>query len=1473
MNPTSRRMFKTAGRRRRLRVESLESRRLLAAIIGQDDELIEESVQPDLADASTGATTADADWEPEFMHQDQNASGITSGSNGDAYSHASYSMPSGEYISVGSHSASAYYSSYDDYGSSDDPVWGGPGPTAPGPTAPGPTAPGPTTPAQPQATITIGNAEVTEGGTAQFQVAAENLLDSVTLYVQVEHLSTNDADVELVSQTLSFGPGNSNQTVFVGTFEDSFSEGTEYFFLAGSIAQGNAELNGPGLGAILDNEVAPCVSVTHGGNVDEGDSTYYGLSLEGSNTLDQPIFVSLQPQDLTADYGTNVSHDYTSSQSFGNFGNETIQHEIAPGQGYLTSIQFETFEDFRVEGNETFTLDINISPSLVSVCDAVPTTTIRDTTIPVGVSVRPGPVVVEGDLAVFEIVLDSSNHNGVFVTYETVNGSAYGVSAPPEEVIDFEHQLASVDFRPGHTIRTVEVETFDDRDLHADESDENFHLEILSASAGVIVRQHESTATILDNDVVPELRVSGDHVNEGMSAQPRVQLSEAVDHDVTFDFMTIDQSAISPDDYEPVLMTVTIPAGQLDVVIDIDTVVDGIQETRELFLAEISNASGARIADASGNVWIYSDDHEYTISVQGDETVEGNEGYSNPNNLNFKVTVDPPPRPGHIVRATLQQSSNNGDLPLAYFAHDYRGDQIVSAPFELEFAYGQSVQTVTFDINGDLLVESDEGFVYMLTNVAGESTTDGLVNVRILGDGRAEGRIIDDDEFPAISVGDAEVDESGTLVFPITLSKPYVRNVTGLLSTADITATAFLDYDGIQGLTSGVPFYIASGATEITIPIETYDDEIVEDTETMRLWVHDVQNANVIDDTGIGTIYDDDRAYEVSIEDDEETEGDFGYDDPRQIEFPVHVTPALEAGDTLFVEYDVYELDIEADFRALTPADWRHNRNTDPANIATAHTGIIRFDPGDSAAQVLVDINGDRLVEHDELFGASIRNAWIETANDGSTRVDVTRADAEGTIRNDDAYPTISISDDTVFEGEDLRFIITLSEPYVESITGIVQTYDQSAVSPDDYDHTRTVSSGGSPLFFEFLPGETSLTLDVSTVNDLILESTEDMRIEISDVENAQIGKGSGVGTILDDEREYVLRIEGDRTVEGNAFYVDPEVLEFEVSVSPSPSDGDVITADWMLRELSDDELVNLFGSIEEGRRFQALYVPDWLYAVEGDDTELVYVDGYPPTGTYTFDENSPASQPILAPVNGDWIVEEDEYMAGLLTGYSAVSGTAGRGITLTVEKDFDYGVIEDDDDPVDFDFERLYDGKLNCECCYCGSAGTSVRTNAMEGNARVAPGGVPGSSYRTTPQYDATQVETFKVEIAPGSRPINWFEFTQTTAGRETPTVTVDPTSLTEFAFSTTADLDRQLPTYHGSAVYLSEYEFTAVVETGFEPLKVSKTKELAFPIVDDRDAPGGIGWRPDEMMQLIPVIPASGVAPASLMDSDGLG
>lgn len=177
------------------------------------------------------------------------------------------------------------------------------------------------------------------------------------------------------------------------------------------------------------------------------------------------------------------------------------------------------------------------------------------------------------------------------------------------------------------------------------------------------------------------------------------------------------------------------------------------------------------------------------------------------------------------------------------------GKDYVATSGTLTFAPGDTTQTITVLVKGDLTDEYDESFSVTLSNATNANIDDPY----------ATGTILDNDPPPTLSINDVSIREGGrkstkVMVFTVTLSAPSEKWVYVNFATADGTATtADNDYRATSGTLAFAP-----GQTTATISVVVVGDSKQEPDETFYVNLSGAVNAGIDDAQGLGTILDDD---------------------------------------------------------------------------------------------------------------------------------------------------------------------------------------------------------------------------------------------------------------------------------------------------------------------------------------------------------------------------------------------------------------------------------------------------------------------------------------------------------------------------------------------------------------------------------------------------------------------------------------
>ena len=321
--------------------------------------------------------------------------------------------------------------------------------------------------------IKIGDAEVTEGGLAAFEVTLSSAATRVVTvsYITVDGTATAVSDYTSTGGTLSFAPGELTQRVEVPTVDDDEHEDTETFTVQLSAPSGATVGDGTGTGTITDDDEAPTITIDDAEPVQEGGAAEFTVRLSSASGL--PVTVSYATMDGTATAGS----DFASTGGTLSF---------TPGE-LTQQIEVQTLDDDKHEDTETFTVQLS-APTGATVGDAAGTGTITDNDEAPTITIGDAEPVQEGGTAEFTVRLSSTSGLPVTVSYATVDGTAVAGA-------DYTAGGGTLDFQPGATTRTLTVGTLTDYLL---EYPERFTVE-LSDPAGGSLGDATGEGTITDD--------------------------------------------------------------------------------------------------------------------------------------------------------------------------------------------------------------------------------------------------------------------------------------------------------------------------------------------------------------------------------------------------------------------------------------------------------------------------------------------------------------------------------------------------------------------------------------------------------------------------------------------------------------------------------------------------------------------------------------------------------------------------------------------------------------------------------------------------------------------------------------------------------------------------------------------------------------------------------------------------------------
>jgi large repetitive protein len=784
-------------------------------------------------------------------------------------------------------------------------------------------------------TISVNDVSVTEGNagttTATFTVSPSAASGFALTFDWATAAGTATAGTDFVSATGSrtIAAGATSTTIAVTVNGDSVSEGNETFTVTLSNPANATIADGSGQGTITDDDPLPTLSVNDV-SVIEGNT--------GATTATFTV-------SLSAASGKTVTFDWATAA-----GTATPGTDFATANGSRTisagttsaAIAITVNGDVVNEANETFSVNLsNLNNATVfdgsgtgtiTNDDPLPTLAVNDVTV---------TETNGGTFATFTVSLSAASGNAVTFDWTTAAGTAAAGT-------DFNTASGSRTISAGTTSALIAIAVNDDV---ADEFTETFTV-TLSNPANVTIADGSGTGTINDDDSAPDLSIADVSLAEGNTGTTTVtftvSLSPVSGKTVTFDWATAAGTATAGTDFVSATGSRTIAAGATSATIAVTVNGDVVSEANEVFTVSLSNPANATVFDGSGTGTINDDDPLPAFSVNDVSPTEGNTGTTN---ATFTVSLSAVS--GQTVTVNWSTADADATDPVDYTA----------GSGTLTFVPGDTSETFSVTVNGDIVAELDEAFRVTL---AGPSNA-------TLGDADGIGTIVDDELLAVVDIDEPTIMEgqsgAATLGFSVTLSHQASFPVTVDYSTSPGTATDGVDYVGASGTVT----FPAGEITE-TVFVTVNGDASYERNETVRLDLTNAIGAPIGDLQGIGTITNDDSKPILSVTNASVVEGNTG---TSLLQFTVSLTGASE---------------IDASFDFATT-----NSSATAGTDYVAASGTRTILAGTTTETVNIVVNGDLSSESNETLSLTLTSPTDATVGNGS---------AQGTILNDDKAPT-----------------------------------------------------------------------------------------------------------------------------------------------------------------------------------------------------------------------------------------------------------------------------------------------------------------------------------------------------------------------------------------------------------------------------------------------------------------------------------
>ena len=361
-------------------------------------------------------------------------------------------------------------------------------------------------------------------------------------------------------------------------------------------------------------------------------------------------------------------------------------------------------------------------------------------------------------------------------------------------------------------------------------------------------------------------------------------------------------------------------------------------------------------------------------------------------------------------------------------AADFVGNSFPSGV--VTFAAGETTKDITVLVNGDSVVEPDEGFLLTLSAPVGATISTANQNFATI-------RNDDAPSFPLLSIAatDADKAEGNTGSAPAT---PFTFTVTrsGNLTVAvnvdwavDVVGYPFPTVnDFVPTHAFGYPhgtLNFAANETSKVITVGVVGDAVVEPDMQFKVTLSNPTANGVINTaTAFGKIHDDDVNLTVTALSANRSEGNSGAKP-----FTFTVARIAQGSPT----------------NAMTTVNWAVSGSSSSPAVVSATTadfagnafpnGTVTFNAGEMEKVIGVLVNGNTLIEPDREFTVTLSNP-----SSGAT---ITTATALGTIHDDDAHPAIV---DTLGNNIFNFFTVQPGTNYALSFTTENQAYQLSSV-------------------------------------------------------------------------------------------------------------------------------------------------------------------------------------------------------------------------------------------------------------------------------------------------------------------------------------------------------------------------------------------------------------------------------------------
>ncbi|MDO6563721.1 Calx-beta domain-containing protein [Amphritea sp. 1_MG-2023] len=713
----------------------------------------------------------------------------------------------------------------------------------------------------------------------------------------------------------------------------------------------------------------------------------------------------------------------------------------------------------------------------------------------------------------------------------------------------------------------------------------------------------------------------------------------------SIDYVVTGDVGVDSDDTSSALPSgaLAFAAGVSELTVSVFVNGDLLGEDDETYTLTLSNPSVGIITAASATTVITNDDASYEVSAPAD-AYEGDAGV--PTAFTFVVNRTGDTSLAGTVEWAVQAATGltAGDFVAGQDALSNGGlpSGVVS------FAAGETSQTITINVLGDLNLESDETLSVLFSN-----PTNGIfldeTGAQVSSVTDSATILSDDDSFSidaqTTSIFEGNVDDS-TLTYSVSRSGSLVgaRELTWTITGVDAA-----DLGDAQDMTGTVSF--ADGQDTADIEITLKADTVTEADETLTVTLSDAPANSVIGTAAASTeIVNDDATLSIANLLADKVEGN---SEEASGEVPDDITSTFTVDST-----GVAIGDVEVAY----DKDWYR------VNLIEGHTYQISVN-GSPAGEGTITYpylwgvyssDGDYLGAEDFSYDSGLggyKGQSSYTANETGVYF-VSAGGYSGTFSGTTGTYTLAISDQTASGTDVSAPIITLVDytftvtrsGYLDQESSVewrVGGGDDAVTTSDFYGTVDTLgdNSGLPSGTVTFATGETTKTLTVQISADSVLEADESLQVTLTDPSSGSvIGTAVATGVVRNDDAELNITAGTASQVEGDAGH--GTGVAYTYTVTRTGNTDQVTTVDW---------------DVDHG-------TTDSSDFSNGSNANIT------PSGTLTFSAGE-TSKEITVYAYGDTgvgSVEGDE-------SFSISLSNANAGSSIGSEESFDSTILDDD--------------------------------------------------------------------------------------------------------------------------------------------------------------------------------------------------